>query len=160
LRFITTSTIETIARSEAERVKTFEERVTIMASHRRLSFAVVFVVITCLLFALALQAQQHDDKQELRAKLFNRVLADFKDLRECLEQEKDGLRTAQENMNVEEIDLNRDGVNEYEIEMSGPCSCGMVNCSIYVYRKAGQGFETILDDAAGFGLLPVDEINS
>jgi hypothetical protein len=113
---------------------------------------VAFIAINCLLFALAVNAQQHDDKQELRAKLFNQVLSDFKDLRECMEQEEGGLRKAQENMAIEELDLNRDGVNEYEVEMSGPCACGMVNCSIYIYRKTGQGFETILDDAAGLGV--------
>ena len=111
-----------------------------------------FIAITCLLFAVVAQAQQHDNKQELRTKIFNQVLSDFKDLRECMEQEEGGLRKAQENMTLEEVDLNRDGVNEYHVEMSGPCACGMVNCSIYMYRKTPQGFEAILDDAAGFGL--------
>ena len=49
------------------------------------------IAITCLLFAVLAQAQQHDEKQELRAKLFNQVLSDFKDLRECFEQEEGGL---------------------------------------------------------------------
>ena len=120
-----------------------------MAFNRR---AKSFIAITCLLLVVVAQAQQHDDKPELRAKLFNQVLSDFKDLRECMEQEEGGLRKAQENMTIEELDLNRDGVNEYEVEMSGPCACGMVNCSIYIYRKTGQGFETILDDAAGLGV--------
>jgi hypothetical protein len=111
-----------------------------------------FIVLTCLLFAVLVQAQQHDDKQDVRAKLFNQVLSDFKDLRECFEQEEGGLRKAQEDMTIEEVDLNRDGVNEYQVEMSGPCACGMVNCSIYVYRKTEQGFDAILDDAAGLGL--------
>src|SRR4051812_4610941 len=101
-----------------------------------------FIAITCLLFVVVAQAQQHDDKQELRAKVFNQVLSDFKDLRECMEQEEGGLRKAQENMTVEEVDLNRDGANEFQLEMSGPCACGMVNCSIYVYRKTEQGFES------------------
>jgi hypothetical protein len=114
--------------------------------------ATSFIAITCLLFSVVVKAQQHDDKQELRTKLFNQVLSDFKDVRECLEQEAGGLRKAQEDMNVEEHDLNRDGVNEYEVELSGPCTCGMVNCSIYIYRQTGQGFESLLDDAAGFGV--------
>ena len=123
-----------------------------MAFHRRARFAVAFIAINCLLLAGVLNGQQHDDKQDLRAKLFQQVLADFKDLRDCLKEEEGGAAKAQENMTIEELDLNRDGVNEYEVEMSGPCSCGMVNCSIYVYRKAGQGFESILDDAAGYGI--------
>ena len=110
------------------------------------------IVIACLVLAGTVKAQQHDDKQELRAKLFNQVLSDFKDLRECMEQEEGGLRKAQENMTIEEVDLNRDGVNEYQVEVNGPCACGMVNCSIYMYRKTAQGFESILDDAAGFGV--------
>jgi len=123
-----------------------------MAFQKRARSTVAFIVIKCLLFAAVTTAQQHDDKQELRAKLFNQVLADFKDLRECMEEEEGGLRKAQENMTVEELDLNGDGVQEYEVEMSGPCACGMVNCSIYIYRKAGQGFEAIMDDAAGLGV--------
>lgn len=123
-----------------------------MAFHTRARWTVAGIVINCLVFAVAVKAQQHDDKQELRTKLFNQVLADFKDLRECMQQEEGGLRKAQENMTVEELDLNNDGVKEYEVEMSGPCACGMVNCSIYIYRKAGQGFELILDDAAGLGV--------
>ena len=111
-----------------------------------------FIVLTCLLFVVVVQAQQHDDKQDLRAKLFNQVLNDFKDLRECFEQGEGGLRKAQEDMTIEEVDLNRDGVNEYQVEMSGPCACGMVNCSIYMYRKTEQGFDAILDDAAGLGV--------
>jgi len=123
-----------------------------MAFYRRARFAVAFIAINCLLLASLVMAQQHDDKQELRAKLFKQVLVDFTDLRECYEQEEGGLPKAQENMNVEVHDLNGDGVNEYEVELSGPCSCGMVNCSIYIYRKAGEGFESILDDAAGYGV--------
>lgn len=122
---------------------------TTMTFRRR---AKSFIAITCLLFSVLAQAQQHDDKQDLRAKLFNQVLSDFKDVRECLQQEEGGLRKAQEDMNIEEHDLNHDGVSEYEVELSGPCTCGMVNCSIYIYRKTPQGFESILDDAAGFGV--------
>jgi hypothetical protein len=123
-----------------------------MAFHRRARWTVAFIAINCLLLTVVAKAQQHNDKQELRARLFNQVLSDFKDLRECMEQEEGGSRKAQENMTVEELDLNNDGVKEYEVEMSGPCACGMVNCSIYIYRKAGQGLESILDDAAGLGV--------
>ena len=119
-----------------------------MTFHTR---ATSFIAITCSVFVMVAQAQQHDNKQDLRAKLFNQVLSDFKDLRECMQQDEGGLRKAQEDMTIEEVDLNRDGVNEYQVEMSGPCACGMVNCSIYIYRKTGPGFEVILDDAAGFG---------
>jgi hypothetical protein len=122
-----------------------------MAFNKRARSTVAFIVINCLLLAVTVHAQQKAS-QEIRTKLFNQVLSESKDVRECLEQEEGGLRTAQENMNVEEFDLNRDGVNEYEVELSGPCSCGMVNCSIYIYRKTGQGFESILDDAAGYGV--------
>ena len=131
-----------------------------MTFHTQARYTVAFIAINSLLFASIVSAQQHDDKQDLRAKLFNQVLSDFKDLRECMEQEEGGLRKAQENMTIEEIDLNRDGVNEYQVEMSGPCACGMVNCSIYVYRKTPQGFEAILDDAAGFGIEQLKTSNN
>ena len=88
----------------------------------------------------------------MRSKLFKQVLADYPDVRECVEKEEGGTRAAEENMSVEEVDLNRDGVSEYEVELSGPCVCGMVNCSIYLYRQSLTGYESILEDAAGLGL--------
>ena len=116
--------------------------------------------VLLLLFATVIMSAQaqphHEQKQEpsaeVRNQLFKQVLADFPDLRECLEQEEGGVRTAQENLSVEARDLNHDGVPEYEVQMSGACACGMVNCSIYIYRKTAQGFEAILDDASGMGV--------
>jgi hypothetical protein len=55
-------------------------------------------------------------------------------------------------MNVEERDLNRNGVPEYEVSLSGACVCGMVNCSIYLYRQSITGYELILDGASGLGI--------
>ena len=89
--------------------------------------------------------------KDMRSKLFKQVLADFKDIRECL-TEDNSMREAEENMSVEEVDLNRDGVAEYEVQMAGACACGMVNCSIYLYRSTLTGFESLLDEAAGFEL--------
>src|SRR5262245_52815589 len=122
-----------------------------MAFGGRAKSTVCLIAINCLLFAVVVAAVQQESEQ-VRAKLFNQMVSDSKDLRECLEQEEGGLRKAQEDMNVEEHDLNRDGVKEYEVEISGPCACGMVNCSIYIYRKSGEGFESILDDASGYGI--------
>ena len=59
-----------------------------------------------LLFVIAsIQAQPHGhEKQEpladVRTQLFKQVLADFRELRECLEQEEGGVRAAQQNMSV------------------------------------------------------------
>jgi hypothetical protein len=114
-----------------------------------------FPLISSLLFAALVfnaPAQQHQDKQDLQTRIFNQVLADFRELRECMEKEEGGLRAQQAKMTVEEYDLNRDGVPEYEVQMGGPCACGMVNCSIYIYKKAGTGLEAILDDGAGLGV--------
>ena len=80
-----------------------------MPSNKRATATIAFIVINCLLFAWTVNAQQKES-QEVRTKLFNKVLNDYKDLRECYEQEEGGLRAAQENMNVEQFDLNRDGV--------------------------------------------------
>jgi hypothetical protein len=122
----------------------------------RLKTPVLFLTLFAITIVSA-QAQPHDQEKqeppaEVRSQLFKQVLADFSDLRECLEKEEGGLRAAQENMSVETLDVNHDGVPEYEVQMSGSCACGMVNCSIYIYRKTAQGFESILDDAAGMGV--------
>lgn len=96
-------------------------------------------------------AQEREVSKEVRSKLFKQVLADI-DLRECYEKEEGGLRAAEEKTTIFEVDLNRDGVPEYDVELSGGCACGMVNCSIYLYRQSGNGYELILDGASGFGL--------
>jgi hypothetical protein len=113
-----------------------------------ISKSVTALVIACLVCSLGVS----QTKREVRSQLFKQVLANSPDQRECVEKEEGGTRTAEENMTVEEVDLNRDGVKEYQVEPSGPCFCGMVNCSIYVYRQTATGYELILDEAAGFGL--------
>src|SRR5215213_139725 len=118
-----------------------------------------FLLLNLFLLATVVraQAQPHGEAKqepsaELRSTLFKQVMADFRELRECIAQEEGGARAAQENMSIETHDLNRDGVPEYEVQMSGACACGMVNCSIYIYRKTAQGFESLLDDASGLGV--------
>src|SRR5215813_123068 len=98
-----------------------------------ISKPLMVLVIVCLVSGLALPQihQQRGGKKEVRSKLFKQVLADYPDMRECVEKEEGGARTAEENMSVEEVDVNRDGVSEYQVELSSPCVCGMVNCSIY-----------------------------
>ncbi len=113
-----------------------------------ISKSLMALVISCLVCGLAVS----QTKKEVRSKLLKQVLANSPDVRECVEKEEGGIRAAEENMSVEEVDLNRDGVVEYQVELSGPCACGMVNCSIYVYRQTPAGFESILDDASGFGI--------
>ena len=97
-------------------------------------------------------AFQGGPSKEVRAKLFQQVLAEDAELRECLKEQEGGARAAEENMFVEEHDLNRDGVKEYEVQLSGMCSCGAHNCNIYLYRRAGQGFESILESTSGLGI--------
>ena len=111
--------------------------------------SVCFIVLLSFSFAFA---QNREASKEVRAALFKQVLAEFGELRECIQQEQGGARAAEEGTTVEEVDLNRDGVPEYEVGLSSPCACGMVNCSIYVYRQSRSGYELILDGTAGFGL--------
>ena len=110
---------------------------------------VSFIVLS---FAIPAFAQNREAPKEVRSKLFKQVLAQFPELRECVEKEEGGTRTAEENASAEEVDLNRDGVKEYEFQLSSPCDCGMVNCSIYLFRQSVTGYEFILDNASGFGL--------
>lgn len=117
-----------------------------MTLRKLAAFISVFVI------AVSGLPQKREASKEVRSKLFKQVMNDFSELRECVEKEEGGTRAAEENSTVEEVDLNRDGVPEYDVELSGPCACGMVNCSIYLYRQSRNGYELILDDAAGLGL--------
>src|SRR5215203_8116 len=115
--------------------------------------SIIVVLLLFALLAMDVRMQGHAEvSKEVRGRVFKRVLTDYSDVRECVEKEEGGTRAAEENMSVEEVDLNRDGVAEYEVQLSGPCVCGMVNCSIYIYRQSLTGYESILDDAAGLGL--------
>ncbi len=94
------------------------------------------VCLHCSFSFISAAAQNREASKEVRSKLFKQVMADVGELRECVEQEEGGARAAEEGTTVEEVDLNRDGVPEYEVGLSGPCACGMVNCSIYLYRQS------------------------
>lgn len=100
------------------------------------------------LFLLGLFVFQAD----VRSKLFKQVLSEDSELRECLNVQRGGARAVEEGMTIEEHDLNRDGIKEYEVQLSGMCSCGAHNCTIYLYRRNGQGFELILESASGLGI--------
>jgi len=96
--------------------------------------------------------QKREASKEVRSRLFKQVMTDVEELRKCMETDEGGLSAAEEKATVEEIDLNRDGVPEYEVGVSGGCSCGTVNCAIYLYRQSRGGYELILDGASGYGL--------
>ena len=115
---------------------------------------IVFVLASLLLLSVeaTLGAQKQEVSKEVRSKLFKQLLSEDSELRECIEQEEGGIRVAEEKTTVEEIDLNRDGVPEYEVGPSSPCACGMVNCSIFIYRQSGARYELILENASGMGL--------
>src|ERR1043165_3129596 len=77
------------------------------------------------LTAVTVNTHEKEVPKEIRSKLFKQVLTDFGDIKDCIEKEEGGTRKAEEDMNVEAVDVNRDGVPEYEVELSGSCSCGM-----------------------------------
>ena len=112
----------------------------------------VCAALVLLAVASASAGQRRTAPKEVRSKLFMQLLAEDPEFRECVEQEPNGSRAAEEITTVEEVDLNRDGVPEYEVGPTGACACGMVNCSIYLYRKTGDGYDLILEDASGMGL--------
>jgi hypothetical protein len=110
------------------------------------------MIRAAVLIGLSFLVWQGEPSKQVQAKLFKQILADDSELRECLKEQEGGAAAAQENMTVEQHDLNRDGVKEYEVQLSGMCSCGAQNCTIYLYRANGQGFESILDGASGLGI--------
>ena len=115
----------------------------------RLLICVCFIVLSCVVNVFA---QTREASKEMRSKLFKQLMADVGELRKCIAEEQGGVSAAEEGTTVEEVDLNRDGVAEYKVELSSPCACGMVNCSIYLYRPSVTGYELILDNASGLGL--------
>src|SRR6185369_17363251 len=99
---------------------------------QKLAVLLVLITLTC---ATAF-TQEKEVPKPIRSKLLKQVLSEYPDVRDCVEKEEGGTAKAEENMSVTEVDVNRDGVSEYEVELSGPCTCGMVNCSIYLYRQS------------------------
>jgi hypothetical protein len=114
-------------------------------------FACIYLLLLATLAASGrAQSNRGEPSAEVRNKLFKQVLEDMSDFRECVQQAEGGISAAQENASFEEFDLNRDGVKEYQVELSG-CGCAAHNCSIYLYRHSGPGYEQILD-GSGMGL--------
>jgi len=121
----------------------------------RLFAAAVACLVTIVILAVHAWSQSHTPREapkDVRSRLLKQVLADDSDVRDCIAEDANGVRTAAENMSAEEVDLNRDGVAEYEVQLSGPCACGNVNCTIYLYKQTTTGYELILEGASGFGL--------
>jgi hypothetical protein len=117
-----------------------------------IALILTLVFVSSLTVVTAPRAQKREASKEVRSKLFKQLLSDYTELRECVEKEEGGTRAAEEGTTVEEVDLNRDGVPEYEVGPSSACACGMVNCSIYLYRQSAGGYESLLEGASGYGL--------
>jgi hypothetical protein len=109
-------------------------------------------VFAFVLVGLSLFAVQREPAPEIRSKLFKHILTDYPELADCIKQEEGGVAAAEKEMIAEEVDLNGDGIKEYEVELPGRCNCGAQNCTLYLYRRSGQGFESILEGAAGLGV--------
>jgi hypothetical protein len=114
--------------------------------------ALVVLVIGGVVVSASAQPHAKEAAKDVRSRIFKQIMADFSEVRDCVAQEEGGARAAEEKMSVEEVDLNHDGVSEYDVELGSPCVCGMVNCEIWIYRESPGGFELILDGASGFGL--------
>ena len=129
----------------------------LMTSYKLVAIVSASLIIVCELAVVATPApQKREASREVRSKLFKEVMTDT-DLRSCIDQDEGGARAAEEGMTVEEVDLNRDGVPEYEVRLSSGCVCGAVNCAIYIYRQTPRGYELILDGASGYG---IDELKT
>lgn len=115
---------------------------------QKLAVLLVLITLTC----VTAFPQEKEVPKPIRSKLLKQVLSEYPDVRDCVEKEEGGTAKAEQDMTVTEVDVNRDGVSEYEVELSGPCTCGMVNCTIYLYRQSATGYDSLLPDAAGLGL--------
>ena len=120
-------------------------------THKLAALLIIFSLTGATLNTNSQTHTQREAPKEVRSRLFPQVLKDSGE-RDCIEKEEGGLRAAEEKLYVDEVDLNRDGVSEYEVELSTPCTCGMVNCSVFLYRQSATGYELILDGAAGLGV--------
>jgi hypothetical protein len=110
-------------------------------------------LIVVLFVALGALAFQGGPSKDVRNRLYKQVIAEDAELRDCLKEQQGGNAPSEDEMTIEELDLNRDGVKEYEVQLSGMCACGAHNCTIYLYRRVGQGFESILEEnASGLGV--------
>lgn len=108
-------------------------------------------VVTLIVLSLFM-FQGSEPGKDVRTKLFKQVLADDSDLRECLKEQQSATAPGEADMTVEERDLNGDGITEYEVQLSGMCACGAQSCNIYLYRRKGAEFESILEGASGLGI--------
>ena len=127
-----------------------------MNLHKLITRTLIFLLISALAFGTTFalpgsqKNKQREASSEVRNKLFQQLLDDYSELRDC-KTEEGGIGAAREGMTAEEVDLNGDGMPEFELQLTGTCSCGAHNCSIWLYRRTGQTYESILD-GSGLGL--------
>jgi hypothetical protein len=64
------------------------------------------------------------------------------ELKEFIQLRPDG---SAENLVAEPLDLDRDGKPELEVHGIGPGICGAANCVTWIYRKAANEYQMLLD---------------
>jgi hypothetical protein len=109
---------------------------------------VLLIAVFSALWSSSALAQGRESKVSpaLRRELLDRVLADNEEIRDCLHDLSSEERGAfQQYSDVEAVDLNHDGSDEYEITGQGTCACGAQNCPVWIYRRTPDGFTQIFN---------------
>jgi hypothetical protein len=119
--------------------------------------AIIGLLFASYTFALATPPQENSDNASsqvtrgVRNEIFRQLMASYPEMRECVRSDAGGEDAARERLSVTPLDLNKDGRPEFEVELGGPCVCGEHNCSIWIFRKAGDEYDQIFE-GDGFGL--------
>ncbi|MCI0489451.1 MAG: hypothetical protein L0229_22895 [Blastocatellia bacterium] len=98
------------------------------------------------------QGSKREVSPMVREKIISQLQKDQPDLLECFEEtDREGRKKFLSEIEIDLIDLNRDGRPEYHLQPQGGCTCGAQNCSFWIYRQVADGFVLMLD-TSGLGL--------
>ena len=125
-------------------------------------FLVRLFILICVCFLAApvtsvtSSSQNQGTKREVstaaREKIISQLQKDEPELLECFDEtDRDGKKKFLSEIEIDLIDLNRDGRPEYHVQPVGGCMCGAQNCSFWIYRQVGDSF-TLLLATNGLGL--------
>ncbi len=108
----------------------------------------LFCVLGMLLIAPSIFAQNR--KQIKVPKEIARLIMNDNETRECVQQNGG----VDKNLKAESISLGRNSTSDVLVQGAYPCTCGVQNCTHWIYRKATNGYELLLTIDSAVKVIP------
>lgn len=108
----------------------------------------LFCVLGMSCIAPSIFAQKR--KQVRVPKEIAQIVMNDNETRECIQQNGG----ADKNLKAESIYLNRNRTPDILVQGAYPCTCGVQNCTYWIYRKSANGYELLLTIDSAINVVP------